>query len=286
MSYRIGWDAAAAASHPDSQPGPAEIAIPLQSMPAGDGAGPSGAMGGVTIVMDPHGRPLRTIIQNGGKRITGFYASLKAGTAMPYESFVEQNGIYRWEVDTNVVDYRTQPHRVEWHDGQRKRRYTPDVACDMADGSVEIIEIKGTFSPELDPVEAARHDFVRSIYARLGFRFRIVRACEIERPATVFANRAIVQRSAHVQVPADRTYAALDLLAAAPGGVVALGRLAEVLGGSPLGVARACALMVRRKVAIDLTTRFGPNSPVRRVETFRPAGAPTFHLLQRLQRTA
>lgn len=241
---------------------------------------------GVRIVMDPHGRPLRTIITNGGKGITGFYFSLKGGTAMPYESFTELNAYHQCEVDPNVEDYCGQPHRFEFTIDGKPRRYTPDIACNMSDGTVEIREVKGAFAPDLNPYEAQRHEVARQVYDQLGWRFRVIRAADIERPAIAFANRAIIQRHAMAAVPADREYAALALLAGASPGGVGLGRVAEVLGGGPLGVARACALMVRRRLAIDLDRRFGPNSPVRRIERHRPAGAPTFRLLERLTTAA
>lgn len=262
-----------------------EVAAPLTAITTDQQL--DGRLGvGARIVMDPHGRPLRTIIVNGGKRITGFYVSRKGGTAMPYESFTELNALHQCEVDTDVEDYCAQPHRLEFIVGGEPRRYTPDIACNLSDGTVEIREVKGAFSPELNLYEARRHEIARTVYESLGWRFRVVRAADIERPSIAFANRAVIQRHAMAAVPADREIAALSLLARASTGIVSLGRLSEVLGHGPLGVARACALMVRRRLAIDLDHRLGPNSPVRRIERSRPAGAPTFRLLKRLATAA
>lgn len=93
-------------------------------------------------MITPCGAPIRTIVT--GRRIitTGVYASRKAGRPLPYESMNELAFFMHREVDTEVVDYRAQPFRLEFMIEGRKRTYIVDCVRLMADGGIEVVEVK------------------------------------------------------------------------------------------------------------------------------------------------
>jgi hypothetical protein len=95
-----------------------------------------------TLVTTRCGAPIRTIIT--GRRVitTGVYASRKAGRPLPYESMNERAFFLHCEVDTEVVDYHAQPFRLEFVIRGRKRAYIADCVRLMADGAIEVVEIK------------------------------------------------------------------------------------------------------------------------------------------------
>lgn len=58
------------------------------------------------------------------------------------KGLLELDAIYHFETSPLVCAYTEQPETVRYPDGNRLRRYTPDFALFLADGSSALIEIK------------------------------------------------------------------------------------------------------------------------------------------------
>ena len=127
-----------------------------------------------TLVTTPCGAPIRTIVT--GRRVitTGIYASRKAGRPLPYESMNELAFFMHCEVDTEVVDYRAQPFRLEFVIEGHKRTYIVDCVRLMADGGIEVVEVKSTPRALQDPSYAEKLQAVQTICEQVGWRFRLV----------------------------------------------------------------------------------------------------------------
>jgi hypothetical protein len=220
---------------------------------------PIGTLG--QIVVTPDEQPIRTIITGRRRLVTGSYASRKAGRAFPFECMNEQAFFMHSEVDTDVVDYRAQPFRFELVIDGKKRVYIADCVRLLSNGSVEVIEVKSDRRALRDPDYALKLERVGQICDALDWSFRIVLAEELFSPKVRHENVVEVQSQRTVSYGASDVYTALDALRRA-GGMMALGKLAEALGGRQRGTAVAHAMMVGRLVATDLMAPLSPDSIV------------------------
>lgn len=190
------------------------------------------------------GGPVR--LRRNGRSATarGLYFSVKSGRHLPYESHLELHDLWRAEVDVEVVRSWPQPFTLTYADGDRLRRYTPDRRDLRADGGVEVVEVKQDAS-EVAPAKIAA---VQEALVARGWRYRVVARAEIEREPAFSAIR-LVQR--HRRTSLDATDA-LRVQAALAAGPLPLERVAPHLGSGPQALAKTCALMVRRVLAIDV----------------------------------
>jgi len=227
------------------------------------------------IVTTPDDRPIRTIITGRRRITTGVYPSTKSGRSHPFEGMNERGFFMRSEVDTRVIDYRAQPFRFEFVVDGSKRIYIADCARLLADGRIEVVEVKNDRRALKDPDYALKLAHVEQICAQLGWSFRVVLKDEIFLPATVFANVEDVQACRQVRFDASHGYIALDLIESM-GGQAPLGALAERIGDRRVGMAIAKAMMVARLIDIDLTRPLGADSAVSAIcgaESLRQKGA-------------
>jgi hypothetical protein len=213
------------------------------------------------IVEDPRGGPMRRIISGRHRKPTGRYSSAKARRALPWEDTRERAYFWHCEADVNVISYLSQPHRLEINFGQaRPLIYFPDLRRDMADGSVEIREIKKAYNPDDDEDYDLKLGLAAEIYRGLGWSFRIVEASEIEHLPTLDTVWAI-QRRRHVEVTVRDRLAVMETIEHHDG-IASVQEVADALGGGSVGEARLCACIVRRVASVDITARLRPDSPV------------------------
>jgi len=213
------------------------------------------------IVVDPRGGPIRRIINGRHCKPTGRYSSVKARRALPWEDKREREYFWHCEADAGVVTYLAQPHRLELKVGLPDPLiYFPDVQRALADGITEIIEIKNVYDPRSDPIYDLKLRLAAEVYQRLGWRFRIVGAHEIECRQTLRTASA-VQRYRHVKLSLHEMWKVTDLIQA-EGGATSFSRVAEALGGGPAADAKVCASIVRRFTWIDITSRLSPETSV------------------------
>lgn len=145
------------------------------------------------VVLTPDGKPIRSILTGRKRRTTGSYASRKGGCGQVFESMVERAFFIECEVDTDVVDYRAQPFRIEVVIDGRLRTYIADCVRLMADGSIEVVEVKGSARQLLDPDYEAKLAAVRSVCASAGWQFKIITGDQITTPTVRHKNIGDIQ---------------------------------------------------------------------------------------------
>ncbi len=224
-----------------------------------------------TIVMTPDGSPIRSVLTGRRVMVTGFYISRKAGRALPYEGMNELALLKRSEVDTSVVDYRSQPFRFEFVINGAKRIYIADCVRLLDDGTVEVVEVKGRLRQLSSPEYAEKLAAVRDVCESLGWRFRVLGRQQLFEPHIVYANIDLIQSRRMVKFDQVQAYQAVELLERGAGETT-LGDLSDVLGGEPRGLAIAQAMMVRRLVAIDLNGLLTAESQVAAITSRSLAG--------------
>lgn len=214
-----------------------------------------------TVVLTPDGSPIRSVLTGRRIMVTGFYRSRKAGRVLPYEGMNELALLKHCEVDTKVVDFRSQPLRFEFTIDGSKRIYIADCVRLLDDGTVEVLEAKGSLRRLLAPDYARKLDVVRAVCKKLGWRFSALHRRHLFEPPHVFANIDEIQSRSTTWFDQVEALRAIELIEAA-GGETTLGRLADALDSGPRGLAIAQAMMVRRVLDIDITSPLSAQSRV------------------------
>ena len=209
-----------------------------------------------------NGSPMRHVIKNGGKRITGVYTSVKTGRPVPWESFAERQEFHLHEVKSDVVGYFAQHHTLSYQFNGVLESYTPDNVVEYDNGTVEALEIKRNFFPDLEPELAEKYRRVEKIYAGIGWGFHIRRACSLEEDPIAFKNVFDIQRARNTLFDYFDEMAVRDCIVSA-GGIARLDAVLTAIGGPRYcAEAKLFAMIVRRIVSIDLKQRVSPHSPV------------------------
>lgn len=234
-------------------------------------------VGLLTIVMPTVGGSIRT---GGGMSVTRrcHYASIRSGCTIFGEGATEILAAQIHEVVTSTVRIKSQPLRAELRTSDGIERYIPDQARLREDGRWRIAECKRDWDG-FDSAGAQRQQRLGRIVAdALGAEYVRETMDSLGTPTflaaveTVQLYRTVMPRLTHRHVAADM----LDRE-----GVVPLGRLADALHPARVvGVALACAMMVRRLVSIDLDRPIGPDSPVRAVPPLPPVIPDLFDALR------
>jgi len=101
---------------------------------------------------DVHKRARNVITPSGGI-VRGKFPSRKNGRMVHHEGMLELEAIYLFETSPRIVRYREQPVTINYPDGDRLRRYTPDFELVLITGEIILIEVK--------PISSLQHDEVR-----------------------------------------------------------------------------------------------------------------------------
>lgn len=235
------------------------------------------------IVLAKNGGAIRTIVGHGSIRAVSVYPSVKAGYAMPTEAPHERMLVRICEADPQVVDYQTQPHRLEipLNDRAKPVIYFPDCIRQMADGAIEVIETKKTASEFTRSSSYAwKLDLAEQVYADLGWRFRRLSQQDDIDVKPLWPNaRMISVRNKRRVTSADQLRFQEAVLKR--NGTVAFAEAVEVMtdsATSPLPVATTLvhALVCRRIAWIDIAARIDRDTPVRLVG---PSAASTIRTL-------
>lgn len=98
-----------------------------------------------------------------------------------YEQLLERDLLYLCDFARQVVDIREQPFKFRYAMGNKIRRYTPDFALIMADGSILVIEVKPARSLAKPSVrEKLQH--IKAAMQRQGHQFIVVSSETIRAP--------------------------------------------------------------------------------------------------------
>ncbi len=204
--------------------------------------------------------PVRPITNGRRTHPTGRYYSVKNGRALPWESRNELHGLYHAEVASEVISYWVQPHKLKMVIGSAIQIYTPDREELLADGRRRIVEVKDQFKVEKDPAYTQKLEHAHAIYQLSGKLYRIEERAKIE-SQPLFAAVDMIQSFRRTSVtPHD-----LILIYQAFNGQeeLPLAMVRDIFKSPTLGFAKICAMTVRRMITLDLTHKFGPETPVR-----------------------
>jgi hypothetical protein len=72
----------------------------------------------------------------GQKNFTGEYWVATSRSQVGYESRVERDAAMALDFDPAVVALASQPFRIAWTEGERRREHTPDYFARLVDGTV------------------------------------------------------------------------------------------------------------------------------------------------------
>jgi hypothetical protein len=194
---------------------------------------------------------------------TGWYPSWKRGRLQHWEGLTQKHTLLKAECDWNVLWAQSEARRFRFMLEGRWREYTCDVEIQLADGTTQIIENKADERSLEDAEYRLTLAGVSEICRRVGFQFHIIMGDE------VFANR---HHRRNVELFASRGFATvtprhirkLEAFAVERGPITTYGQLSELLEPDfvPAGKAVVQALVVRRRVQIDLTDHVHDHTPV------------------------
>lgn len=221
---------------------------------------------GAIFVHEENGGPLRRHVGKADTKPNGLFPSAKARRSMVWEAMHQRDLLWIWEVDSNIVDFCSEPLRIELHTTAGPMVYFPDAMSLDANGGIEVIETKKSHAEvDKDPRYKEKLGLFRDACKAAGWKFRILDQNEIRREPRLSNARAIaMDRYTSVSTTDKmRLREAIDDL----GGVIAYGEAVEALSrtGNPYDSharARLHALIVQRFVTIDIDQRIDLFTPI------------------------
>ena len=128
----------------------------------------------VHTLESPHSpRRPRRIVTVSGRGARGYFPSRKAERRAQFESRIEEMALLVLEVASSVKSISTQPQVFEYLDGDRPRRYTPDVKIEAAGGPT-FLEIKDDSALTTNSQAVIRLRAAARYFRQCGHRFCIV----------------------------------------------------------------------------------------------------------------
>jgi len=209
-----------------------------------------------------HGGSIRTFTGNLGHE-NGWWPSFKRQRLQYWEGMSQRAYLMAREVDHNTRWAQSEAVRFEFPLEGRWRRYTSDVKVQMIDGSIAIVEIKRNVRDLDDEDYQLTLAGVAEICRRCGWSFRIVFADEIFASRHHRDNIELFQSRRFARVGPEHLRR-LEAFAMLQGQDSTYGDLAEVLEPDfpPAGKAVLQALLIRRRVQMDLTSLLHEEAPV------------------------
>lgn len=86
--------------------------------------------------------PARKVVTRSGHGVRGFFPSVKNQRMVAWESLLERDAIVLFELSPGVIAYEEQPSVELYYDGSVPRKYYPDFALTLRNGSVAHVEVK------------------------------------------------------------------------------------------------------------------------------------------------
>jgi hypothetical protein len=220
------------------------------------------------IVEAPDWHPIRTFVEHAHRKPVGRFVSRKSRRAMNWEAFGERHLMRVSEADEACVRYLSQPHRLEirLENSDRPLCYFPDLMRLLQDGTREIIEVKKTRDEiDADPDYAFKIAKAKSVYAAVGWKFRIVVAEDELQVDPAFSNAKMICADKFSLIGTRELLAieeAFDVRGALP-----YGKATELIASaadipSDRAMAVLHALVCKRTAAIDINKKITPDSAV------------------------
>ncbi|MDB5555360.1 MAG: hypothetical protein JWL86_5344 [Rhizobium sp.] len=231
------------------------------------------ALAKAVIVEAPDGGQFRTFVAHAHNKPVGRIVSRKSRLAFNWEGFGERHMAMISDAHDRVERYVLQPHRLDVMLGDRPEpvSYFPDMKREMADGAIEIIEIKKT-SKEIsaDPDYARKIAKARSVYAAKGWTFRIVTEEDDINRDPLLPNAQMIYADAFTKIGSRERLALVETFDAVES--VAYAKAIEIIakvGGYDELRAKCVlhALVSTRWAGLDLTSKITADTAVFRPET-------------------
>lgn len=115
----------------------------------------------------------RRVVTVSGRGARGIFPSRKSVTPAQYESLNEVKLLLVVEVAPSVKSIATQPQVFEYFDGERRRRYTPDLKIEV-DTETVFLEVKDNKSLTKHSQAVARISSAAKYLRQRGIRFHLV----------------------------------------------------------------------------------------------------------------
>ena len=221
------------------------------------------------IVVLQHGGHQRPVITRGSKHLRFRYLSTKTGTMQLGEGKGEEWLANLNEVWTDVVDYECHPFEIHITRNGRVQRYRPDAVRQLADGTIELIEVKRDEDDLRDPEYRELLAIVAEIARLCGWVFSVLHLRDIRGPQPFGNPRALPERLRNVDalfgnrtLELDRHERRVAGRTVAKGTPVAWGELRDQLAPhDPLqGDAVIERLLAGGMLQTDLDLRFTPRT--------------------------
>lgn len=139
----------------------------------------------------------REIVRPTGGILRGFVPSRKNGRLVHHEGLLERDAITLFEAHHRVAQYREQPITLQYPDGSRLRRYTPDFEVILETGEALLVEIKPDRSLQ-DPEVRHKLQRISEHLIRMGQPFVVLSSSVIRREPRLSNLRQILQQAPHV----------------------------------------------------------------------------------------
>jgi len=120
----------------------------------------------------------RTVVAPTGTIIRGRFPSVTAHRMIAFEQLLERDALYLFEFCPLVQDIHAQPFKFHYAFDGKTRRYTPDYALTLTDGSCMIVEIKPNRSLDKPEIKA-KFEAIAAAMARQQHRFMVLTDKEI-----------------------------------------------------------------------------------------------------------
>lgn len=170
--------------------------------------------------------------------------------------------LYRAEVCTDVVGYRTHLEPVRLLVGRRSMIFKAHLKETLADGCI-VVSVFADMIDDDHPMVVETMANARAHYGALGIGFRVIGRPEITEQYAADAVEAIqtFRRTSLTDADIRLVKNAIGERHFAP-----LAELRDCFKSPALGFAKLSAMMVRRVVAIDLDHELGPTTPIRLID--------------------
>ena len=122
----------------------------------------------------------RKVVTRSGRKIRGYFPSLKMKRMVAWESLLERDMILLMEFSQGIVQFREQPELVLYDDGDVQRRYFPDFEITTSAHVLEHIEVKSEAQLRR-PVIEQKLSLVANNYAQRGLKYRVLSDRDIRR---------------------------------------------------------------------------------------------------------
>lgn len=198
--------------------------------------------------------PVRKVVTRSGKRIRGYFPSVKVGRMVGWESPAEADAIRLFEFNPGVASFSSQPSHEVYHDANGKAcKFVPDFRVDFHHGGALWVEVKSDDDIAYGPTAFTLGLKAMAMQAQ-GRNYRVLSSSEI-RKAPRFANLKQLERHAKRPLPPE---AVESLDALNPASIYRIEELVSVLGAEAM-VYRAIAFGSLRT---DLLSPLGEESLV------------------------